>query len=523
MRARANNKLMPAFIAAWLAFSAASGADTIYSNGTGGGLWSEKTTWRGGSLPGPQDVAMISARDIVTVDMQFVQCGGLELDPLGVLVFQSGDVDRVLGVSGPVEDYGTIKIDATTSTGLRELRLLAKDEKDRRITVQKNASLLLYGAKGLPEGKCNVRVSTGGTDPDGKRRLGVIQVQRASLDFQRVANEDVRVVVRDTDNTGYKAHEKMNIIGCNFTGLATIELYGCDTPMIKETTLRYADKAVLDASAIYLSSCAQAQLTRIEVAGAYARGIYLYGGDSISVNGATVTGCRNGLSLGQTWNVMVKQVTIADCEEGMWMQASGVIEETTVTRPKAAGIKVQESSPQFTACAVFEPAEKAMTMWIDKVSVWLLNCNIDPAKVQRSDRLPADGKPWAEAFQFCTVAVKGNRQPDTQVSVRTAGLAENAPDPNVRNSPAMLLPNDMTPLPKSPQSITVRSWVIGPDGKVQPAPSYAVTVWDPPAKKGDKPAVRASATVTPDASWYRPGGAGSAADAARPTVEVTLQ
>ncbi len=42
---------------------------TITSNGTGGGAWSQGTTWQGGAVPADGDAVVIAAGDTVTVDV----------------------------------------------------------------------------------------------------------------------------------------------------------------------------------------------------------------------------------------------------------------------------------------------------------------------------------------------------------------------------------------------------------------------------------------------------------------------
>ncbi|HUW34156.1 MAG TPA: right-handed parallel beta-helix repeat-containing protein, partial [Planctomycetota bacterium] len=482
------------------------GAASVYSNGTGGGRWSEPATWRGGKMPAPTDDVVIAARDTVVFNLpskpdadQSPTCASLELDPLGVLTFQCGESDRRLVVAGPVVNYGIIKIDATRSGGVNELRLASQDQdhKNRSIIVNKNAELLLYGAKDAPAGRPNVQITTGGPDAEGERRPGYVQVSRGSLDLQHAGLDAVSVRADNIDNTGYKAHERLNVIGCRFTNGATLAVTSCDTAVVKENAFLYDGKDRLDLTAISLNGCQLGQVTNNTVNARYTRGASVWSDTDSSLTGLSITGCHYGLAWHGS-NGMIKRVTVTDCGEGIYLQCSGMLEDVTVANLNAAneragwqqaiGMKIENCSPQLNAFRVIEPGEKAVPMTLHRASVTMMNCNLPPDGIKLSTE-PLPDRPWMETFQFLVVGVKGAQRPDTQVTVRTAGLPEGQPDPNVRNSPAMLLPVNagpalrMTPLPRSQQPILVRSWALANDGSVQPAPACTIVQRRPRARR----------------------------------------
>jgi len=543
VRPKAQSLKPKAFLLALLALAWPCHAASVYSNGTGGGLWSEPATWRGGNVPAAADDVVIAARDTVMFNLASKPdadasptCTSLELDPLGVLTFQCGESDRRLIVAGAVVNYGIIKIDATRSGGVNELRLVSQDQdhKNRSIIVNKNAELLLYGAKDGPADRRNVLIATGGPDAEGKSLPAFINAGGASLDIQHVQLDGISVRAENIDNTGYKAHERLNVIGCRFKNAATLAFSGCDTAVIKGNAFLYDGKDRLDLTAITVNSCQLTQITNNIVNARYTRGAQLWHDTDVSLTGLAITGCHYGLAWHGS-NGMIKRVTVTDCGEGIYMQGSGVLEDATVANlnalgdragwQQATGFKLENCTPQLSACRVVEPGEKAVPMTLHRASVTMMNCNFPPDGVKPSKE-PLPEKPWMETLHYLVVGVKGAQRPDTQVTVRTAGLPEGQPDPNVRNSPAMLLPVNagpalrMTPLPRSQQPILVRSWAIANDGAVQPAPAYTITVWDPPASKDDKPAVRATMTVTPDGTWFREPAI--RLEVEKPTVEVIL-
>jgi hypothetical protein len=122
---------------------------------------------------------------------------------------------------------------------------------------------------------------------------------------------------------------------------------------------------------------------------------------------------------------------------------------------------------------------------------------------------------------YLVAQVKGSRPAEAEVRVRTAsasgGPPANAADLNVRNSPAKLTADGLTPLPRTLRPLIVRTWSIGRDGKEKVAPFYDLSVTAPGATEGAPAAVLKTQTVEPKETWDR-------LEPNKPvaTVEVTL-
>jgi len=126
-----------------------------------------------------------------------------------------------------------------------------------------------------------------------------------------------------------------------------------------------------------------------------------------------------------------------------------------------------------------------------------------------------------EAMEFLVVGLKGIVPSHTQVEVVTsspaAPRAPGAADLNIRNSPALVRPNGSTALPQSLTPLIVKSWMMGEDSKVVPAPEYTLNVLEPSAEPGTKPRVLKSLKIKPDETWFR-----AKPNAPNPTLEIQL-
>jgi hypothetical protein len=117
--------------------------------------------------------------------------------------------------------------------------------------------------------------------------------------------------------------------------------------------------------------------------------------------------------------------------------------------------------------------------------------------------------------------LKGNVPAGARIELQTAGrnTAANprAADLNIRNSPARILSNGLTPLPASLEPLIVKGWTIDDDLKQTEAPQYTLRVVPPEAEAGKPMKSLHTQNVTPAASWYR-----AQADSVEPTLEITL-
>jgi hypothetical protein len=137
----------------------------VYSNGYGGGRWSDPQTWYDQKVPGPNDIVVISRGDTVTVDMPMstnrdnLHCRRLYIDPRGVLEFRPGArVPLVLRIGGRLDIGGSLQMVANHPHDQFLLQLAGEDSKDQRIHVGEYSSIVAIGHPSLEGGRKNVRI-----------------------------------------------------------------------------------------------------------------------------------------------------------------------------------------------------------------------------------------------------------------------------------------------------------------------------------------------------------------------------
>lgn len=509
-------------------------AGEIHSNGAGGGLWSQATTWRGGTVPTTQDVVVIAAGDTVTFDLDHdatPSCAELAIDPGAVLTFKADLPRCMLNVAGPIESFGTIRADMTASAGIAGIRLSSDAPEKRVIRFRERGALLLFGARDLAEDQRNVLIISGAPQPpatpaaDGtpppppEPQPGRIElIRRCMLDVQYAQFQDITLTASNIDNTGFSPNERVNVVGCRFIGQARLAVYSCDTPVVTDNV--FVTSVKFTSAALELNSSPVAEVKNNYAAGPYAYGIYGAAQTDTSLIGNTVENCAAGIYWYGT-ALMARGNTVRACPLGVTLTSmSGTLEDLTLDAVPL-GVHVPNATAQLVNLKFVNPPENATPIRLTGGTVRLLNTNLSPEQI---DTTGAAATVKVEAMEYLVVGVKGNRTPQTQVSVRTEGTpfaVDGAPDANVRNSPAMVLSNGLTPLPRSPRVLVVSSWSMDGSRTITPAPRYVVSAWEPPTP--DKPLVaeRAAATVQPDASWYCDPD--TPVELFKPTVELTLR
>jgi hypothetical protein len=543
-------------------------AGEIATNGTGGGAWSDKATWKGGVVPGPEDEVTIRKGDAVVFDRddggaplaaraaqvatscsQIAQaqgrqavggglvaslldlagpivaadngkttCAKLFIDPQGALRFKTGIGRVVFVVSGPVESFGLIKLDGSTSADdFHELRFTGKTPKEREAKFDKGGFIVSGKAK-LPGARHNVLISSWPPDLKAAEPWASIDVKSGTIDVQHADFQDVKLAGDDIDNTGSKVGERCNIVGNHFRGRANIFLVNCDTPVVADNSLRNLDGPMHLPAAIYLSGCALAEVKNNSVIGTFFYGFTVYGCTDAVVTGNTVEKAAGGIYCvgaamfkGNTFReipgafaAILMNGTIADC----------VFEKCLYA------VHVNSSTVQISDCVYRDPPKDGRAIDFLEGAATLINCDFGPESVTLPKMLPKTDKPLVTAMDFFILKVNGDVPEDSQVDVRTTKpdppLAAGAADLNVRNAPAPLVGN-RTPLPQSLSPIILRSWVIDKDGKKLAAPQYTVRVLA--AAEGDKERkVLKTLSVTPERKWFR-----AKPNDPAPTLEVNLK
>jgi hypothetical protein len=541
----------------------AARAAEISSNGLGGGPWNDPATWRGKAVPGPDDDVVITKGDVVlfsgnddkvalletgpavvggsetwaacaalvTGTAGKVSCQKLYIDPKAVLSFKSGGGKQTLSVAGPIEAFGTIKLDAhNTASDSLELRLVG-DTAEKRTLVLKDGGALLMSGRSLPGGRYNVALTSRPlpalkpllTDADA---LAAVEGNQSTMiDLQRAELVHIHLKATLIDNTGAKANERLNVAECRFSGRSHINFNSCDTPIIANNHFEYSGDGgamVAAAVAVYASPLA-------EIRGNSFRGPYSYGisgtaqTDSI-VTGNTLEKCSNGIY----WygaNGMIKQNVIRGGDMGVVLTSmSGAVEDVTVDGARV-GLYHAGATAQVTNFHVTNLPKDGMAVWYTAGPLTLVNCNLRPEQIKIEKPATPPTPPPAflvQSLQYLVVGVKGDVPADSQVEVVTANppkpLAPGALDLNIRNSPAKIGANGLTPLPKSLEPLIVKAWVIGADGKTIPPPEYTVKLLGPAAAPGGPRPVLKTLPVKPDDKWFR-----AKPNEPTPTVEVSLK
>lgn len=554
---------------AWLGLvvvAPSSSAAEIYSNGKGGGPWSDPTTWRGKAAPGPEDDVVIARGDEVIFDRNDdrvalletgaamigsarlpdlgaftagatllagsvgkASCHKLFLDPKSLLSFKTGAGKQTLCVAGPVEAFGTIKLDAHNNPkDFLELRLIGDTQAKRIMHLKKGAALLLTGAADPRERRRNVAITSWPqpllkiptVDADC---LGTVEGQAESMiDVQRAEVVNIFLTANYIDNTGAKANERINVAESRFSQFSRLYCVGCDTPLIVHNYFDCGD-ASLPTSAINLYASPLAEVRGNRIRGRYTYGIQGTAQTDSVVTDNTIENCSGGIYWYGT-NGMIKQATIKGCDTGVAITSmSGAIDDVTVEGAKT-GLYHGGADAQVSNFRVTKLQKDGIAVDYYSGPLTLLNCNIRPEQIRVAKQAPEPKPPefLVQSMQFLVVGVKGDLAADMQVEVTTANptapLAPGAADLNVRNSPAVVHRNGMTNLPKTLEPVIVKSWIIDANGKVVPAPEYVVKVLGPAGgEKGERPVFK-TMKVKPEERWFR-----DKPDVPTATLEVPLK
>jgi len=467
------------------------------------------STWNGGKVPSSNDVAVISMRDNVVFDVpgrEEASCGGLMIDPEGILAFKKMPGILVLTVSGNIKSYGTIRLDTTSpDTGLQELRLLPPSE----ITMLENSAFLVYGRPSSENMPPNIKLTSAG-------ETKITANDKCMIDIQNATVTGLVFNIYHLDNTGNAANERINFIGCRFLGRSRLYLHACDTPLIKNNLFENPSMPS-DMPAIYIYHCTLAQIFNNSFRGTYFAGIRAEGDRDSTVNGNSAEGCRYGIYWNAGKQAMIKHNIFTRCTNGVFVNSSeGLLEDITVDSA-VTPFSLNSLYMQMTDCRV-QNARTNHLLELNAASVTLLNCNIADDQIRRTGKPAA--KFFAENMQYVVVKVAGNLPPgaitaEMETAKVSGGVPKNKADLNVRNSPAKISPDGWSPLPRSMRALTVRSWTVEGNSKVTRPPFYDLIIYA--GESGKPPREIKRTLVEPQDNWYRPDPEGMTA-----TVEVSL-
>jgi hypothetical protein len=392
----------------------------------------------------------------------------------------------------------------------------------------KGGKLTLNGRRSLAHGKHNVAIASA-ADPESKTppiEATIEAKDGASIDTQRAELVHVHLSGLDIDNTGAESGERVNIVGNHFSGIAHLTLTNCDSPLIADNRFELSGTPSTPNSAMYLNVCQLAEIRGNAIQGRYAHGI-----QARSMVDSVLTDCEfEGAASGVYWygtNGMLKNLVIRKCTMGLICTSmSGVVEDVRIENCPT-GYYHGLATVQLTNLQVVDVPKDGILVSYYSGPLRMLNCNITPEQITPAKAAPKkakDGTLPIEFLSYLVVRSKGKVPAGARVEVETAGraaakttTAARAADPNVRNSPAPLRSDGLTPLPDSLEPLIVRSWTFDDDVKPVPPPSYVIRIVPAPLASGVVPPPLATQTVTPDASWYR-----ADPNAPEPTLEVLV-
>jgi len=509
--------------------SLASAAE-MHSNGLGGGDWSDPLSWREKKVPAAEDDAVISRGDVITFDRNDegkTTCKQVFIDPKGTLNFKTGAGRIVCSLAGALESYGAVVIDGTRSTMDKlELRMIGATTAERNLKFLKGAKLAVSGRRSLPHGRHNVTIASAVVEA-GKPPLETLLEARdgSSLDIGRAELVDIHLSASEIDNTGAEADERINILGNHITGVSHLTIASCDSPVIADNYFELTGVPVFGQSAMFVIVCQLAEIRGNTVKGRYAFGIQARQMVDSALTDSTFEGCATGVYWYGT-NGMLKQLTTRLCDTGVTCTSmSGVLEDIRIENCKT-GYYHAIAFTQLTNVQFIDMPKDSTIISYYAGTLKFLNCNLTPDQIKPVPAAPKkakDGVVAIENLHYVVVRASGNVPRDARVEIRTAGAPSGksplAADPFVRNSPAPVRSNGLTPLPDTLEPLIVRGWTFDDDVKPVAPPSYVVNLLPPPssdpAKVNEPAKPLATLTVTPDTTWYRPEP-----NQLQPTLEV---
>ncbi len=490
-----------------------------YSNGIGGGLWSDTGSWRDDILPASNDHVVIATGDTIIFDLHTtgaVVCASLFIDPQACLDFMTADnIEHSLNVAGPIESYGRIRLDAARAPQARiSLNLVAHETTNRFIRLLRNSSMIVAGTAGADADNRNTSLSSiMALDSAASGPGSIFSGAETILELNGALVSNIHVSAYGMDNTGFKPNERLNITDNHFTGHSRLTITSSDTPVVRRNLFDGSAGGANEQPAISITGCKLAQIDANIITGAYAAGIALRNDIESSLTANTVTIAGRGIYV-HGRSTMLRNNVLGDCNPCMFFDNAA---DATLEHISCAGSGIIITALKSTLQAanfIFTGQPHTNTLIkLNGSSISLLNAPMHP------DQVDCDATSAVTAMDYFVARVTGKLPAGCLVELRTAPAGGGPPkgksDLNVRNSPAKISTSGLTPLPASGLALVLKSWTLSPE-KTAP-PFYELRVMQPPEKPGAEQRTLKSIVLEPKPDWYRPNASLTA-----PTIEVSI-
>lgn len=204
-----------------LCLSACLHAETIRSNGKGGGPWSAPATWQGGKVPSGGPVSILS-RDIVDLDAAarpVVACEELVIDPKGVLrVAGANKAALTLTIRKSLHVFGGMLVDLSKDPdGRFECVWTNADPSSLQILLGEGGKIAWKGATGAtPNVVFRVDTNAWPATAAPTRLVPLTLGGKMSVECEGVTFEGFDVQATGIDGSGIKFNERLEFRRCHF-------------------------------------------------------------------------------------------------------------------------------------------------------------------------------------------------------------------------------------------------------------------------------------------------------------------
>lgn len=280
--------------------SHAIAADSIRSNGKGGGLWSAPTTWQGGRVPAGEPVVILG-KDVVDLDSTAgaaVKCEELTIDPKGALrVIGKNKTQLNVTLGRALRIFGGMMVDFSKDPeGRCEFQWASTPGVTPEIQAVDGCKILWKGATNASPNVAFRIVTTNGLAAGAPipKSISFGIGPKMSVESEHVALEGFDVQVTGVDGSGLKYNERCSFKRCEFVR-GSVMFQSC-------TKIEFEGNHVMDcqnATCLYIYSVGNSRFVSntFERATGAGAGIGSYGSVDCEIVDNVVRGCSDGIGL----------------------------------------------------------------------------------------------------------------------------------------------------------------------------------------------------------------------------------